>query len=53
MPCIPTTDALWVPGSLAVLIGNMPALNSESRCLGNCGGEISMNFPGQVGTSVA
>lgn len=33
MPCMPVTTP-WVPGSPTVLIGNMPAVNTTSKC--NC-----------------
>ena len=52
MPCIPVTTA-WVPGSATVLVGNMPALNSTSKCMCNWGGVIQVTYPGQVTTSIA
>jgi hypothetical protein len=36
-----------------VMIGNMPALNSTSKCMCNWGGVISITFPGQVTVNVA
>lgn len=48
MPCIPVTAAPWLPGSPTVLIGNMPALNQDSKLLCNWGGSISIVNPGQV-----
>lgn len=48
MPCIPVTAAPWVPGSPTVLVGNMPALNSTSKCMCNWGGIIEILNPGQV-----
>ncbi|MCU0735758.1 MAG: DUF4280 domain-containing protein [Methylotetracoccus sp.] len=53
MPCIPVTAAPWAPGSPTVMIGNMPALNSTSKCMCNWGGVISITFPGQVTVNVA
>ena len=47
MPCIPMTLAPWLPGSPTVLIGGMPALNNESICLCDWGGEITIEVPGQ------
>ncbi len=49
MPCIPVTAAPWVPGCPRVLIGNMPALNNNSKCLCNWGGVIQIVNPGQLG----
>jgi hypothetical protein len=48
MPCIPATSAPWAPGCPKVLIGNMPALDSNSKCLCNWGGVIQIVNPGQV-----
>jgi len=52
-PCIPATSAPWAPGSATVMLGNMPALNSTSKCLCNWAGEISIGMPGQVQTAIA
>lgn len=48
MPCIPATAAPWVPGKPTVLIGNMPALDSNSKLMCMWAGVISITFPGQV-----
>ena len=48
MPCTPVIPAPWLPGAPTVLIGNMPALNSMSKCMCAYGGVISITFPGQV-----
>lgn len=48
MPCIPVTVAPWVPGTPTVLIGNMPALNSDCKLMCMWGGVIGITFPGQV-----
>lgn len=48
MPCIPNIVAPWVPGVPAILIGNMPALNSDSKLMCCWGGVISIGFPGQT-----
>ena len=48
MPCIPATAAPWAPGCPKVLIGNTPALDSNSKCLCNWGGVIQIVSPGQV-----
>ncbi len=44
-PCTPVTPAPWVPGAPTVLVANMPALTSTSKC--NCvyGGVISVLVP--------
>ena len=47
MPCIPATAAPWVPGTPAVLVGNMPALDMNSKCMCSFGGVISITAPGQ------
>lgn len=46
MPCVPVTPAPWVPGAPTVLIGNMPALSSDSKCMCAWGGVISVIAPG-------
>ena len=48
MPCIPATAAPWVPGCPTVLIGNMPALESNSKCMCSYGGVIQVVSPGQT-----
>lgn len=48
MPCIPVTAAPWAPGSPKVLIGNMPALDNNSKCMCNWGGVIQIVNPGQM-----
>jgi Domain of unknown function (DUF4280) len=52
MPCIPVPSAPWAPGAPTVLIGNMPALDDQSKLMCAWGGVIQINFPGQVTTSV-
>lgn len=52
MPCVPLTTAPWAPGSATVMIGNLPALNSTSKCMCNWAGVISINSPGQTTTEV-
>ncbi|MFL5349778.1 MAG: DUF4280 domain-containing protein [Hyalangium sp.] len=47
MPCVPATAAPWAPGCPTVLIGNMPALESNSKCMCNWGGVIQVVVPGQ------
>jgi len=45
-PCIPVTSSPWTPGSSTVMIGNLPALNSTSRCMCAYGGVITVTAPG-------
>lgn len=47
MPCVPATAAPWVPGTPTVLVGNMPALDMNSKCICSFGGVISIVAPGQ------
>lgn len=47
MPCIPATAAPWVPGCPKVLVGNMPALESNSKLMCSYGGVIQIVSPGQ------
>ena len=50
--CVPNTTAPWAPGSPTVLIGNMPALNNNSKLMCMWGGIIQITNPGQVKTQV-
>ena len=52
VPCMPVIPAPWTPGSPAVLIGYMPALNDTSQCMCAWGGAISITFPGQMTTDI-
>lgn len=45
MPCTPVTPAPWVPGCPTVLIGNMPALDNNSKCMCSFGGVIQIVNP--------
>lgn len=47
-PCIPVTPAPWVPGAPTVMIGNMPALDNNSKLMCTWGGVIQITFAGQV-----
>lgn len=51
-PCVPVIPAPWAPGSPTVLIGNMPALNNNSKCMCTWGGVIGVVQPGQFQTQV-
>ena len=48
MPCVPATAAPWVPGCPKLLIGNMPAVDSNCKLMCNWGGVIQVVSPGQV-----
>ncbi|AGC44493.1 MULTISPECIES: DUF4280 domain-containing protein [Myxococcus] len=48
MPCVPATAAPWVPGCPKVMVGNMPALDSNSKLMCSYGGVIQVVSPGQV-----
>ena len=52
MPCVPVTPAPWVPGAPTVLIGNMPALDDQSKLMCAWGGVIQINFAGQATTNI-
>ncbi len=46
MPCVPVTTP-WVPGAPTVMIGNMPVLDNNSKCMCAWAGVISILTPGQ------
>lgn len=48
MPCTPNTPAPWAPGSPQVLLGNMPALNRNSKLMCAFGGVIQIVQEGQT-----
>jgi hypothetical protein len=48
MPCLPALTAPWIVGSPTVLLGNMPALSSDSKLICAFGGVIQVVNPGQV-----
>lgn len=48
MPCMPVLTAPWVVGSPTVLLGNMPALDNNSKLICAWGGVIQVVSPGQV-----
>jgi len=47
MPCIPATPAPWLPGKPTILVGNLPALDSDSKLICMWGGVITFSTPGQ------
>ena len=46
-PCVPSTVAPWVPGSVTTMIMDQPALTDECKCMCAWEGEISITFAGQ------
>jgi hypothetical protein len=52
MPCVPVTPAPWAPGAPTVLIGEMPALDSNSQLMCTWGGVIQITSPGQATVEV-
>lgn len=52
MPCVPVTAAPWVPGASTVMIGNIPALDSNSKLMCTWGGVIQITSPGQLTVEV-
>ncbi|OZI62227.1 DUF4280 domain-containing protein [Bordetella genomosp. 11] len=52
MPCIPIVEAPWMPGAPTVLVGGLPALDNNSRCMCQWAGVISIVLPGPVRTLV-
>jgi hypothetical protein len=47
MPCVPATSAPWTPGMPNALIADMAAVDDESTCMCDYGGEISVVSAGQ------
>lgn len=47
MPCVPVIPAPWVVGAPTVLLGNMPALDNQSKLMCAWGGVIQLSNPGQ------
>ena len=50
-PCTPIIPAPWTPGSSTVMVGNKPALTSNSSCMCTAGGTISIKQAGQTDTT--
>ncbi|MFJ4142841.1 DUF4280 domain-containing protein [Pseudomonas sp. NPDC089734] len=49
MPCIPATASPWIPGGApTVLLGGMPAIDSNSMLMCNWAGVIKVVMPGQM-----
>jgi Domain of unknown function (DUF4280) len=51
-PCVPITSAPWTPGVPTVLVKGQPALDSNSKCMCQWGGVISINSAGQFTVTV-
>ena len=47
MPCVPVITGPWAPGG-QVKVCMMPALMDNCKCMCAYGGQISINFPGNV-----
>jgi hypothetical protein len=50
-PCVPVLSP-WSPGSAAVTIDGVPALDDSSQCSCAWGGVITVSSPGQTNVSV-
>ncbi|WP_300671498.1 DUF4280 domain-containing protein [Desulfoluna sp.] len=48
MPCTPMTVAPWSPGSVTVLVGNLPVIDQTSKLICTFGGCIQVISPGQA-----
>jgi hypothetical protein len=52
-PCVPVIPAPWTPGSLTVLIGNIPVLSDSSVLMCSWAGVIQITVPGQMDVFVS
>lgn len=52
MLCVPVPAGPWAPGSPAVLVGGMPALNNTSKLMCAYGGVIQFTVANQAKTTV-
>ena len=48
MPCVPATSAPWVPGAPTITAGGKSVLTSDSQCMCNWAGTISIKVAGSV-----
>jgi hypothetical protein len=48
MPCIPATPAPWTSAAQKVNIGTAPAITKDSTLMCMWGGQIQVDFPGQI-----
>ena len=46
VPCVPNTQAPWLPGQPTTLVGGVPLLTQTSTCLCLWGGVITVDNPG-------
>ena len=53
MPCIPNTTAPWTPGAAKTKLGNMPALDKDSKCMCMWAGVIEITMAGQVQAKIS
>lgn len=49
--CAPVIAAPWAPGASTVMVGNKPALTSDSSCMCTYGGKITVKAAGQKTTT--
>jgi hypothetical protein len=47
-PCIPATQAPWIPGAPKVMLGNQLALDNTCTCLCQWLGVVTVSDPGQT-----
>ena len=47
MPCVPLTVAPWIPGAPTVMVGKIPTLDNNCKCMCTWAGVISVTVPGQ------
>lgn len=52
MPCMPVTVAPWIPGSMKVMNGGMPAVDNTCKLTCMWGGMIQVLNPGQTAVIV-
>lgn len=48
MPCIPVPAGTWLQTSPKVMIGGKPAMTDGSKLMCAWGGQIAVQFPGQM-----
>lgn len=51
-PCTPAIPAPWTPGSMAVTIGSLSALDDSCQCSCLYGGTITISSAGQINTGL-
>lgn len=51
-PCVPVTQAPWIPGAVTALLDRYPALDQESKLMCQWGGMIQIQQAGQMNVTV-